>query len=450
MKLARLVLPALALTLLLPAAPAQAEEHCPESDVIIERITTVVPWPRGVRWVDGKLYAIGRGIHRSAGGPQADIDDKAGHIFVIDPKISEPFVKDGPVGDAVRRNGRVLAEPTSPPFHIWDRKLPSTRDTLAGRPYCQLVYDPVSRNFITCAFSGVDLPKPFGFRKNATDSVLRYDMRSGKWKVIEQHNPNVVPVGELGKVIDQRYYPHHDIKKNAAPHGMVSGPCGATIAGRYLYVGGKDNTSLVQYDLAPIRKNPDAGAPPARYIFHRATKDSNVFVNIKGHGNTYIEGTAAVEAHKNWLYVSFRTTSQIIRFPLNKDGSLVEPLEGELIAQFTRYNPKTGGGSANIYDMAFDKEGRIYVSPGYNGAIYRFRPDPKNVYDQTSYPKPWVDLTVSAGVRRSGNICFDDEYNLYVCSGKKEVKEGKLRGVIYRVRERASKPAVKETISRTR
>ena len=358
---ARFVLPALSLLLFLPGPTVQAEEHCPESEVVLERVTTVVPWPRGVRYVDGKLYAIGRGIHRSAGGPQADIDDKAGHIFVIDPNIVEPVVKGVPVSEAVRRNGRVLAVPTSPPFHIWDRKMPSTRDTLAGRPYCMLVYDRVSRNFITCAFSGVDLPKPHEFRKNATDSVLRYDMRIGKWFVIDQHNPNVVPFKDLGSTIAPRYYPHHDMTKNAAPHGLVNGPCGATIAGRYLYVGAKDNTALAQYDLEPIRKNPNAAAPPARFVFNRPSRDVNVYVNVKGHGKTYIEGTAAVEAHKGYLYVAFRTTSQILRFPLRADGSVVQPLEAELIAQFPRYDPVKKGGSANIYDMAFDKDGLIYV-----------------------------------------------------------------------------------------
>ncbi|MEM8884286.1 MAG: hypothetical protein AAGD14_09470 [Planctomycetota bacterium] len=435
---ARIALAALAFALLTPSAFAKPKDYGPPSvDIRLERITTVVPWPRGVRFVDGKLYAIGRGIHRSAGGPQNDIDDMAGHVFVIDPKISEPVVKGVPVSKAVRNNGRILARPTSPPFQLWSREMPSTRDTRAGRPYCQLVYDPVSRNFITCGFSGIDLPRPLIFRKNATDSVLRYDMRVGKWFVIDQHDPDVVPEKELGLTVPSRYYPHHDMTKNPAPHGMVNGPCGAAVAGRYLYVGAKDNTALVQYDLDPIRKNPNAKAPPARYIFHRASQDKNVFVNVKGHGNTYIEGTAAVEAHEGFLYVAFRTTSQIIRFPLQEDGDLVRPLQGELIAQFTRYDPKTKSGSANIYDMAFDKDGLIYVSPGYNGAVYRFKPDPKNILDAyKGYPKPYIDLTALIGVRRSGNICFDDEWNLYICSGKKEVEEGKLRGVIYRVRPR--------------
>ena len=73
--------------------------------------------------------------------------------------------------------------------------------------------------------------------------------------------------------------------------------------------------------------------------------------------------------------------------------------------------------------------------------MYRFRPDPAKVFDAVNgYPKPYVDLTASAGVRRSGNICFDDEWNLYICSGKKEVEAGKMRGVIYRVR---AKPQAK-------
>jgi len=413
--------------------PAARAEKTSRSEVRLERITNRVPWPRGVRSIDGKLYAIGRGVHRSAGGPNPDIDDMGGTLFVIDPNVSEPVVKGKEPGEAVRLNGDIVAEPTSPPFHVWDGRSPSTLDTRTDRPYCMLVWDEPSKNFFVCGYSGIDLPKPRKFRKNATDSIHRYDMRMGRWFAVEAHNPNAVPAGELKKTVAPSYYPHHDTKKNPPPHGLVNGPCGAAIAGHYLYVAGKDNTSLARYDLRAIRKNPLAGPPQGRYVFHRAGWDDNVFVDVEGHGSTYIEGPAALGVHRGYLYVCFRTTSQILRFKLEEDGDIVRPLEAEYIAQFPRYKPGKGG-SANIYDITFDKQGRMYVSPGYDGAIYRFKPDPREVYDATKgYKKPFVDLEELVGAKKTGNICLDPAGNLYICSGKKELSGTNIRGAIYRV-----------------
>lgn len=419
---------------------SDADAHVEEQalgEVRIDRITTVVPWPRGVRWIDGKLYALGRGVHRSAGGPQPDIDDKAGSIFEIDPDVYEPVRGDEPVGEAVRRNGRVLAEPTSPPFHLWNGEMPATRDTRTDRPYCMLVYDEPSRNFFVCGYSGLDQAKPAEFRKNATDSIHRFDMRDGRWHVLEQHDPDVVPESELKAAVDPRFYPHHDPNRNAPPHGLVNGACGAVVAGNYLYVGGKDNTSLAQYDLHEIRDGASAPPPPGRLIFHRSGPEDDVYVRVKGHGEMYVEGTCALGVNDGYLYVAFRTTSQILRFPLNDDGSLDEPLEGESIAQFPPYDPEKGGGSANIYDLTFDDEGRMYVSPGYDGAIYRFRPDPERLYDARSRKyEPYVDLEPLVGAGKSGNICLDPDGNLYICCGQNVIPERKERGVIYRVRPR--------------
>jgi len=419
-------------------SPPVAEARESAESVTVERISTVVPWPRGVRWVDGELYVIGRGVHRGAGGPQADIDDKAGHLFVIDPAISEPADPEKPVGEAVRKNGKLVAEPTSPPFHVWDRRMPATRDMRTDRPYCMLLYDEPSRSFFLCGYSGIDLPHAPKFRKNATDSVHRYDMRDGNWHVVEAHDPDVVPPEEQKKSIDPRFYPHHDPEKNAPPHGWVNGPCGAAIAGRYLYVGGKDNTSLTQYDLREIRRRADAPAPPSRRIFGRKNAEDSVFVEVEGQGSTWVEGNSAIAAHGGYLYVSFRTTSQILRFPIREDGGLVEPLIGQKVAQFARYDPERGGGSANIYDLAFDSEGRLYVSTGYDGAIWRFEPDPENVFDMTAgySAEPFVDLEKLVGAKKTVNICFDPEDNLYVTCGQKVLPDTKIRGVVYRVRSR--------------
>jgi sugar lactone lactonase YvrE len=313
--------------------------------------------------------------------------------------------------------------------------MPATEDRHTDRPYCMLVYDKMSRNFFVCGYSGIDLLEAPQFRKNATDSVHRFDLRSGQWKVVEAHDPRVVPVAALKKDVSSVYYPHHDISKHNPPHGLVNGPCGAVIAGSYLYVGAKDNTALACYDISEIRRNPDAPPPPGHFIFE-GTK-GHAEVAIEGHGQMVVNGTCALASHGGYLYVAFRTTSQILRFPLQADGSLKQPLKGQYIAQFSRHDPDKGGGSANIYDMTFDGEGRCYVSPGYDGAIYRFQPDPAKPYraDQVDY-QPYVDLNALVGAKKSGNICFDDEGNLYICSGQKVLDDSKVRGVIYRVRPR--------------
>lgn len=413
--------------------PATEYETAPASLERLERITTAVPWPRGVRYVDGKLYALARGVHRSAGGPQADIDDLAGTLFVIDPGVSEPVAGNPVVGEAVRSNAEVLAVPTSPPFRVWDRRMPATEDTLTDRPYCMLVYDGPSLNFFVCGYSGIDLEDAPKFRKNATDSIHRYDLRTRQWEVVEAHDPDVVPVEALASDVDSTYYPHHDVRRNAPPHGLVNGPCGAVVAGDYLYVGAKDNTALAQYDISRIRRDPHAPPPPGRYVFEGSR--GNAYVDVEGRGRMALNGTCALAVHEGHLYVAFRTTSQILRFPLEEDGDVVEPLVGQYIAQFPEYDPDRGGGSANIYDMAFDAAGRLYVSPGYDGAIYRFLPDPDRLYDaRTVHYAPYVDLEALVGARKSGNICFDDRDNLYICCGQKVLPEGKVRGIIYRLR----------------
>lgn len=417
-----------------PVAGYPRDEGDPATLDQIERITTAVPWPRGVRYIDGKLFALARGVHRSAGGPQADVDDLAGTIFEIDPNVFEPATRPE-VGPAVRANAKVVAVPTSPPFHVWDRQMPATVDTRTDRPYCMLVYDEPSENFFVCGYSGIDLAGSPKFRKNATDSVHRFDLRTRRWSVVEAHDPTVVPVAELGQDVDSSYYPHHDVTRNAPPHGLVNGPCGAVVAGRYLYVGAKDNTALAQYDLQEIRRNPDAPAPPGRFVFEGSKGDA--FIDVEGHGRMRINGTCALAVHDGYLYAAFRTTSQLLRFPLHSDGRLREPLEAQYIAQFATYDPEKKGGSANIYDMTFDREGRCYISPGYDGAVYRFRPDPNRLYDARTFEyEPYVDLEPLVGAKKSGNICLDDAGNLYVCCGQSVIPGEKRRGVIYRVRTR--------------
>lgn len=400
----------------------------------VDCVTTAVPWPRGVRYVDGKLYALSRGIHRSAGGPQASIEDMGGSIFEIDPSLAEPAIKGAVPSLALQQNAKVLAAPDPKVVRLWDRRMPATLDRQTDRPYCMLLYDRESQSFFICAYSGIDLGQSPGFRKNASDAVHRYDLRSQSWHVVEQHDPSVVPMAEFGENVSSIYYPHHDPAKNPPPHGLVNGPCGGIIVGRYLYVGSNDNTALAQYDLAAIRKDPNAGPPPGRFIFEG--NKGYAEVEVKGQGLTKIMGTCAFAVNEGFLYVAFRTTSQILRFPLREDGGLEHPLVAEKIAQFSRYVHGKGG-SADIYDMCFGPDGLLYVSPGYDGAIYRFRPDPKRVWDSTKAAyQPFIDLEPLLGTKKSGNICFDDKGHLYVCSGQDLTPDSKIRGVIYRVRAR--------------
>jgi hypothetical protein len=218
---------------------------------------------------------------------------------------------------------------------------------------------------------------------------------------------------------------------------MANGACGAAIAGRYLYLCGKDNTSLVQYDLDEIRKNPDAGAANARYIWHRASPKDDVFIQTRNHGNMYVEGTCGAIAHGGYLYVTFRTTSQLIRIPIDKNGDVVRPIVAEYLAQFDPYDNVLYGGSADIFDIAVNSKGEIFVSCNARGSAWRIRPDPSKVMDCTKNSKetPYVNLRKLTDHEKStcGNMIFDPQDNLYICTGNKDVKEGKVRGAVYRV-----------------
>jgi hypothetical protein len=319
--------------------------------------------------------------------------------------------------------------------------VPATNDTLTDQPYCKLMFDPPSRNWFVVCFSGIDLAsdKPT-FRKNATDAVHRYNVGTKKWYVVEAHDATKVPADLLGQFIPNDTFPHHDPAKNKAPHGFPNGACGGAIAGKYLYITAKDNSALIQYDLDEIRKNPDAGPPKGRYVFHRASPKDDVFLEFKGHGNTYVEGTCGALAHGGYLYVTFRTTSQLIRIPIDKDGDVVRPIVGEYLAQFDPYDNVLYGGSADIFDVAVNSKGEIFVSCNAQGTTWRVRPDPSKVMDcrKSSQEKPYVNLRKLTDHEKStcGNMIFDPQDNLFICTGNKDVAEGKARGTIYRVAAR--------------
>jgi hypothetical protein len=421
--------------------PSTARDPLPPA-TIVQRVTTAVPWPRGAVWNDGKLWILARGVHRSAGGPNPDIQDLAGNIFEVDPNIHEPVEKGVAPSDAVRTNGRVIAEATSPPFRLWTRQMPVTSDTLTDRPYAGLLHDPISQSLFVICFSGIDIEAEPRFRKNATDAVHRFSLKTGKWYPFESHDHTRVPVESLGKTVAVDTYPHHDPAKNAPPHGLANGPCGGWIVGRYLYITAKDNSALIQYDLDEVRKNPDAGAANGRYVFHRASPKDDPFLRTKSHGMMYVEGPGAVTTFGDQMYVAFRTTSQVVRFPITKDGDVVRPIVAEYLAQFDPYE-KDGEGyttTPDFFDMRADSTGRIFLSCNQQGAIWEIPTDPSRFLDARKGTKaqPYVNLRKLTPHERStaGNFVFDPNDNLYICTGNKDLPEGNIRGAVYRVPRR--------------
>jgi hypothetical protein len=78
------------------------------AEVQVETVTTHIPCPRGIV-VEGEMMTVlSRGRVRRAGGVSADVNDLAGTLWTID-------LKTGKV--------ETLAEPTDPPFRLWDRSI---------------------------------------------------------------------------------------------------------------------------------------------------------------------------------------------------------------------------------------------------------------------------------------------------------------------------------------
>jgi len=388
--------------------------------VVVERVSTVAPFPRGLVMVNGVLYTLCRGRVRDAGGVSADVDDQAGTIYAINPNVTEPFATE-PVGEAVRTNGTVFARPSSPPFKLWDASAtPPWRDRITDRPYCTLCWHPESQNLFICAFSGIDKPGRPGdvaFSKNLTDALLRYDLRDRAWHEVERHDM------EAGG-----NYPQHDPRFSPPPHGWLNGPDNCQCIGRWLYGVGKDNNVLVRYDLSAIMRDPAAGPPPSVKVLGER-------IAIKGQGTQTFYGHSMIAYHDGWFYLGFRTTSNIIRFKLDKEYAPVQPIEAELVAQFDPFDAQTLK-SSNLTDMSFDAAGRLYVVSAKPAKVYRFTPDPKHPFDgREGKAKAWLDL---AGLTHNPqmkceNVMCAGGY-CYVSSGDEYPFQHKAAGAIYRVK----------------
>jgi len=410
----------------------------------LERVTTAVPWARGMAFVDGQMIVLSRGRHRGEGGVSAELVDHAGTLWRVDRSVCEAVIPGEHAGPAVRSNATVFAEPTSPPFALYRHDRPAADDILMDRPYCTLVYDHASRNLFICAYSGAELAS--GFRKHATDAVHRYDLRDRSWHVVERHHPGaaVVPREALEAVISNVYYPHHDPATNPPPHGWANGADGCVAVGRFLYVAAKDNHLVVQYDLEAIRRDPAAPSPPSRPVL-----GDRLIIGLPGGGgggerSMEVLGPSAVAHHGDHLYIGYRTSSVVVRMPVDDEGDIVRRPDGQvaadLIAVFEPWDSRTRR-SGNLYDIAISPSGELFVSMGTEGRVWRLTPDPAHPFygndqtaRQTSAP-PFLDMSALAG-RKTGcnNIAVGDDGYLYVSTRNNDNGEGEMHGTIYRAR----------------
>lgn len=416
----------------------------PVTEKQVSRVSTAVPFPRGLHLMDGKLYVLARGRVRESGGVDSAIDDRAGTIFAIDPNVSEPIATTE-VSPAVRDNGVVFAEPTDPPFKLFNRaaKTP-TADRETDRPYCSLRYDPLTKNFFLCAFSGIDKPegKASTFSKNTNDGIHRFDTRTKTWHIVEKHN---VEAGGN--------YPHHDPYSRPAPHGWLNGPDNCLAVGNWLYGVAKDNSMMARYDLREIAAKPDAPAPPSEWVLGEEIRVSNLIEEMpKDKENKFksffkknakapaaqsirLLGHSMLAARDGWLYIGYRTSSVIVRVPLEADGSLKQPIVGELVARFDPYDPSTRK-SANLTDMVFGPEGDLYVISAQPSKVYRFRPDPTNIFDgRSGQSQAWANLAelTQNPKMKSENVLVDDRGRVFVTSGDAYAYQAGNGGTVYRI-----------------
>lgn len=411
--------------LAISSKPALINAESPLSDsqthLRISRVSTIAPFPRGIVPLGDELVILSRGRVRSSGGVSASVDDQAGTLFLVDPSVRQNATEPT-VSEEVRQNGRVLALPTDPPFHLWDRtSSPPWADRETDRPYCVLRYHEPSHNFFICAFSGVDKATNPGaaggrsFSKNLNDGILRYDMRNKKWFEVERHD---IEAGGQ--------YPHHDPALMPPPHGWLNGPNNILVQGDYLYAVGKDNSLLVRYNLAPLVENPDSGPLESEWILGRE-------LTLASGGTVPLEGHSALAWNGGFCYLATRTNSVVVRFPMLKDGTIPQPLAGEVVALFDPYDP-VAKESADITDITFDDHGFMYVLNAQPSRVHRFVPSPESVYDaRNNGHAPWINLgqQLSNPRMKSENIFYQAPNQLFITSGDGYGYQSGADGTLY-------------------
>ena len=403
------------------SARAAATTPTPSPALTLERVTTKVPFPRGLVMHEGALYVLCRGRVRDYGGVTAAINDQAGTLYRIDPAIAEAAATTE-IGDAVRGNGTLVAEPTAGPFHLWDRTAnPPSSDRMTDRPYCGLRFHAPTQSFYLCAFAGVDLDGKNGgrqFSKNLTDAILRYDLRTQKWYEVERHD-----------TFAGGNYPHHDPKYGKAPHGWLNGPDNCLAVGNWLYAVAKDNSRLVRYDLSALVKDPEAGAPASEFVLGEQ-------VATRKHGCVSLQGHSMLAYRDGYLYLGTRTSGHIVRLPMHADGTFTQPIQAELVAQFDAYDPTTKK-SANMTDMDIGPDGACYVVSATPARIYRFLPNATQVCDgRNGKLPPFADLAAMTNnpKMKSENVLVAPDGSVYVTSGDSYAFHAGSGGVVWRLR----------------
>ena len=373
---------------------------------------------------DGTLYALARGRVRDSGGVDVGLDDHAGSLWTLDPSVASPLDEPGRAAS----NGTVFAQPASPPFKLLDRTLPrALDDTATDRPYCGLRWHEASKSFYLCAFSGIDIgsndpaaAEAGSFRKNYTDAVLRYDTRTKRWSEVDRHDP-----------ADGATYP------GRAGRGMQKGPDNLLVVGDTLVVAAKDNSRLIAYDLTPYIADPDAKPPVGREILGEHVTVDGADRNVLGHsGLAYKDG---------WLYVAFRTTSEVMRLPVTNDrpaSFAVDSTKAQYLAQFDPFVRGSKKPSANLTDIDVGPDGDVYVISAHPARIYRFAPEAATTRDfrTDGGAGPWVDLAARTanGSMKSENLIVAPDGRVFVTSGDAYGHDAGLGGAVYVVEPAAA------------
>jgi hypothetical protein len=364
------------------------------AQIRVETVTTHVPFPRGIVVEGDSMTVLSRGRVRSAGGVSGAINDMAGTLWTIDLKTNAVSI---------------FAEPTDPPFRLWNRASdPPESDTRTDRPYCVLRFDPATQNYFICGFSGIDLRQQPGkpsFSKNETDAILRFDRRTRRWHEVYRHEPGTP-------------YAEHEPK----------GPNNLLVVGRWLFAAGKDNSTLVRYDLSPLLDDPQACPLAAKLIAgEKVMMDDGTAESALGQ--------SALAERDGWLYVGYRTSGVVLR-------TRVESIESgprwQVVARFQPWDPATRK-TADITDIAFDSVGRLYVLSAEPARVYRFTPAAKAVFDARDDRQPaWADLATLVGEPRlkCENITIDEQDRVWITSGSGYGSPYPgAEGTIYRVLE---------------
>jgi hypothetical protein len=414
-----------------PTAVAQPEPPTPVTPDRLHRVTTAVPFPRGLVLIDGTLYVLARGRSREAGGADSTVDDRAGTIWAVDPAVTVPAA--GRADGRLLEKARLYAAPTEPPFRLLDRALADPAlDRETDRPYCALRFDSRTQNFFLCAFSGVDradYDSPAGasrasaFSKNATDALFRLDRRTRAWHVVERHDASR---GDA--------YPHHDTATHPPPHGWLKGPDNCLVVGSWLYAVAKDNNRLARYDLSDLPGNPAAPPPASQVVLGDAVRVSTRSTGLRTPGNLPLLGHSALAERDGWLYLATRTNSLIVRIPLDRSGLTPRRIEAELVARFDPFDPLSRR-SANLTDIAFGPDGSLYVVSAQPLRVFRFFPDPSRPLDaREGRTPPWADLAAWTGNPRmkGENVLVDPAGRVFVASGD-AYAAGPLAGTVYRI-----------------